>query len=61
LTITSIDVVKSGGNDFAEEILHIVDKRNIDTVVLGSRGLKDSKVFLMGGVHIRLFIMQSAP
>ena len=52
--ITSIDVIESRGNDVAEEILRIADKQKVDTIVIGSRGVKASKEFLMGSVSYKV-------
>jgi nucleotide-binding universal stress UspA family protein len=52
--ISSIDVIESKGNDVAEEILHIAYKENVDTIVLGSRGIKASKDFPMGSTSYKV-------
>jgi nucleotide-binding universal stress UspA family protein len=50
----SIDVIESRGNDVAEEILRIADKQKVDTIVVGDRGIKASKEFLMGSVSYKV-------
>ena len=50
----SIDVIESRGNDVAEEILRIADKQKADTIVVGSRGVKASKEFLMGSASYKV-------
>ena len=52
--ITSVDVIQSRGNDVAEEILRIADKQKVETIVVGSRGVKASKEFLMGSVSYKI-------
>jgi nucleotide-binding universal stress UspA family protein len=52
--IISVDVIESRGNDVAEEILCIADKQKVDTIVVGSRGIKASKEFLMGSVSYKV-------
>ena len=52
--ITSIDAIESRGNDVAEEILCIADKQKVDTIVVGSRGIKASKEFLMGSASYKV-------
>lgn len=51
--ITSIDAIESRG-DVAEEILRIADKQKVDTIVIGSRGVKASKEFLMGSASYKI-------
>jgi nucleotide-binding universal stress UspA family protein len=46
VTDTYVDVVEAKGNDVAEEILHTADKENIDTIVVGSRGIPTGKCFI---------------
>jgi nucleotide-binding universal stress UspA family protein len=50
----SIDVIESRGNDVAEEILRIADKQKADTIVVGDRGVKASKEFLMGSTSYKI-------
>lgn len=52
--ITSIDVIEARGNNVAEEIIRITDKQKVDTIVLGSRGIKSSKDFLIGSVWYKV-------
>ena len=52
--ITSIDVIECRGNDVAEEILHISNKQNVDTIVLGSIGTKAPSDFLIGSVSYKI-------
>ena len=54
VAITSVDVTESRGNDVAEEILSIANKQKVDTIVVGSRGVKASKEFLMGSVSYKV-------
>jgi nucleotide-binding universal stress UspA family protein len=49
-----VDVMEAKGNDVAEEILHIADKENIDTIVVGSRGISEAKEFLLGSVSYKV-------
>lgn len=45
LTKTYVDVMEVKANDAAEEILHMADNKNIDTIVVGSRGISEAKKF----------------
>jgi nucleotide-binding universal stress UspA family protein len=54
VTDTYVDVVEAKGNDVAEEILHKADKENIDTIVVGSRGISEAKEFLLGSVSYKV-------
>src|SRR5215467_15928393 len=40
---TYVDVMEAKANDVAEEILRTADKENIDTIVVGSRGISQAK------------------
>ena len=51
---TTVDAVKTKGNDAAEEILHIANKENVDTIVVGNRGFSASKDFLLGSVSYKV-------
>ncbi|MGA9154238.1 MAG: universal stress protein [Candidatus Nitrosopolaris sp.] len=54
LTQIFVDVMEAKGNDVAEEILQIADKKNIDTIVVGSRGISEAKEFLLGSVSYKV-------
>jgi nucleotide-binding universal stress UspA family protein len=54
VTDTYVDVLEAKGNDVAEEILHTADKENIDTIVVGSRGINEAKEFLLGSVSYKV-------
>jgi nucleotide-binding universal stress UspA family protein len=54
LTRTFVDVMEARGNDVAEEILQTADKENVDTIVVGSRGISESKAFLLGSVSYKV-------
>ena len=47
--IKGVKTISRGGNA-AAEILHIVEEENVDTIVIGSKGVKSIKEFLLGGV-----------
>jgi nucleotide-binding universal stress UspA family protein len=47
--IKDVKTIRREGNA-AAEILHIADEENIDTIVVGSKGIKSVKEFLLGGV-----------
>jgi nucleotide-binding universal stress UspA family protein len=49
-----VDVVEAKGNDVAEEILRTAGKENIDTIVLGTRGISEAKEFLLGSVSYKV-------
>jgi len=52
--ITPIDVTESRADDVAEEILHIADLQKVDTIVIGSRGAKVPKEFLIGSASYKI-------
>ena len=51
---THVDVIEAKANDVAEEILRTADKENIDTIVVGSRGISEAKIFLLGSVSYKV-------
>ena len=51
---TYVDVMEAKANDVAEEILRTADKENIDTIVVGSRGVSKAKEFLLGSVSYKV-------
>lgn len=51
---TYVDVIEAKANDVAEGILQIADKKNIDTIVVGSRGISEAKEFLLGSVSYKV-------
>ena len=54
LTHTHVDVMEAKANDVAEEVLRTADKENIDTIVVGSRGISEAKIFLLGSVSYKV-------
>jgi nucleotide-binding universal stress UspA family protein len=51
---TYVDVMEVTANDVAEEVLLTADKKNIDTIVVGSRGISEAKIFLLGSVSYKV-------
>jgi len=51
---TSVDVMEAKANDVAEEVLQTADRENIDTIVVGSRGISEAKMFLLGSVSYKV-------
>jgi nucleotide-binding universal stress UspA family protein len=51
---TYVDVMEVTANDVAEEVLLTADKKNIDTIVVGSRGISEAKKFLLGSVSYKV-------
>src|SRR5215469_4459230 len=51
---TYVNVMEAKANDVAEEILRTADKENIDTIVVGSRGVSKAKEFLLGSVSYKV-------
>jgi nucleotide-binding universal stress UspA family protein len=51
---THVDVMEAKANDVAEEVLRTADKENIDTIVIGSRGISEAKMFLLGSVSYKV-------
>jgi nucleotide-binding universal stress UspA family protein len=58
---THVDVIEAKANDVAEEILRTADKENIDTIVVGSRGITEAKIFLLGSVSYKVSHYASRP
>jgi len=58
---TDVDMIKTRGNDAAEEILLIANKENVDTIVVGSRGFSASKDFLLGSVSYKVMHYAKCP
>lgn len=53
-TVKNVDILEAPGDDVAKELLNIADKREIDTIVVGSRGFKAPKEFLLGSVSYKM-------
>lgn len=51
---TYVDVMEAKANDVAEEVLCTADKENIDTIVVVSRGISETKRFLLGSVSYKV-------
>ncbi|HXX98042.1 MAG TPA: universal stress protein, partial [Candidatus Bathyarchaeia archaeon] len=51
---TYVDVIEAQANDVAEEVLRTADKENMDTIVVGSRGISQAKKFLLGSVSYKV-------
>lgn len=49
-----VEVIEAKANDVAEEVLRTADKDNIDTIVVGSRGISQAKKFLLGSVSYKV-------
>jgi nucleotide-binding universal stress UspA family protein len=58
---TDVNMVKTKGNDAAEEILRISNKENADTIVIGSRGFSVSKDLLLGSVSYKIMHYAKCP
>jgi nucleotide-binding universal stress UspA family protein len=54
LVHTSVDVIESRGTDAAEEILKMANKENIDAIVLGSRGVGETRESLLGSITYKV-------
>jgi nucleotide-binding universal stress UspA family protein len=52
--ISNIKILEAPGDDVAKELLNIADEQQIDTIVVGSRGLKAAKEFLLGSVSYKM-------
>jgi len=50
----NVNTIEVKGNDIGEEILQTADKRKIDTIVVGSRGIRENKEFLLGSVSYKV-------
>ena len=53
-TISNLKILEAPGDDVAKELLNIADEQQIDTIVVGSRGLKAPKEFLLGSVSYKM-------
>jgi nucleotide-binding universal stress UspA family protein len=51
---TYVDVMEAKANDVAQEVLRTADKENIDTIIVGSRGISQAKEFLLGSVSYKV-------
>jgi nucleotide-binding universal stress UspA family protein len=51
---THVAVMEARGNDVAEEILHTANKENIDTIVVGSKGISEAKELLLGSISYKV-------
>jgi nucleotide-binding universal stress UspA family protein len=51
---TYVDVMEVTANDVAEEVLLTADKKNIDTILVSSRGISEAKIFLLGSVSYKV-------
>ena len=51
---THVEVIEAKANDVAEEVLQTADRENIDTIVVGSRGISEAKMFLLGSVSYKV-------
>lgn len=49
-----VNTIQVKGNDIAEEILKIADTVKVDTIVVGSRGIRENKEFLLGSVSYKV-------
>ena len=54
LVHSKVDVIESRGTDAAEEILKTANKENIDTIVLGSRGIGETRESLLGSITYKV-------
>jgi nucleotide-binding universal stress UspA family protein len=58
---TYVDVMEAKATDVAEEVLRTADKENVDTIVVGSRGISEAKIFLLGSVSYKVSHYASRP
>ena len=56
-----ISTILLKGEDIAETIINYLDKRNLDLVVMGSRGLSGATRFLLGSVSLRVMTYAKIP
>jgi nucleotide-binding universal stress UspA family protein len=49
-----VNTIEVKGNDIGEEILKTSDKEKIDTIVVGSRGIRENKEFLLGSISYKV-------
>jgi nucleotide-binding universal stress UspA family protein len=60
LGVAKIHTIKEEGNP-AEKILQIANDKEIDTIVVGSRGLSTAKEFLLGSVSHKIIHHAKCP
>jgi len=53
LWVSKIDTIEEDG-DAAEKILQIAKDKQVDTIVLGSRGFSTAEEFLLGSVSLKI-------
>jgi len=53
-TIGNIRILEAPGDDVVKEVINTADEEQIDTIVVGSRGLKAPKEFLLGSVSYKM-------
>ncbi|MFL6481362.1 MAG: universal stress protein [Nitrososphaera sp.] len=58
--IKDVKTVRREGNA-AAEILHIADEENVDTIVIGSKGINTVKEFPVGGVSHKVIHYAKCP
>ncbi len=51
--IKQVKTIRREGNA-AAEILHIADEENVDNIIIGSKGIKSDKEFLLGSVSYKV-------
>ena len=49
-----VDIIESRADDAAAEILRTASNENIDTIVVGSRGIGKAKEFLLGSISYKV-------
>ena len=58
--LKSVDVLGEEGSSAAEQILEIASRKNIDTIVAGSRGKYLAEDFILGSTSYKYFIHSSS-
>jgi nucleotide-binding universal stress UspA family protein len=53
-SLKKIEISEAPGDDVAKELLSIAENQKIDTIVVGSRGMRSPKEFLLGSVSYKL-------
>lgn len=58
--IKDVKIIRREGNA-AAEILHIADEENVNGIIIGSKGVKSVKEFLLGGVSDKVIHYAKCP
>ena len=58
--LKDVKIIRREGNA-AAEILHIADEVNVNSIIIGSNGVKSVKEFILGGVYDKVIHYAKCP